>query len=155
MNTFFTRLFIGGFALLCFIMGCGDDEAPLQSIDLTDQSSGTLAAERIPLTAVPAAPTAPDAGIPFVKEVGYYSDWKLTKPISTPIKPGATIFTKVVFSEPMRFKPADDTSARPILYYRLNGKLNRFHIAKHSAGGKNFVSGDAKPLGGGTDDYIT
>ena len=54
----------------------------------------------------------------------------------------------------MRFKPADDKSARPILYYRLNGKLIRFRIAKHGAGGKNFVSGDAKPFGGGTDDYV-
>ena len=54
----------------------------------------------------------------------------------------------------MRLKVADDETARPVLYYRLNGELNRFRIAGHGASGKNFVSGDAKPLGKSADEYI-
>ena len=65
MNTFFTHLLIGGFALLCFIIGCGDAEDPLHSINLTGKASGTLATEKMPLTTVPAAPTAPGVGIPL------------------------------------------------------------------------------------------
>ena len=99
-------------------------------------------------------PHALGAGTPFVKEVAYYKDWKLTKPLSGTVGPGTTFFIKVVFSEPMRFKAADNNTARPILYYRLNGKLIRFRIAKHGAGGKDFVSGDGKPWHNGVDDYI-
>ena len=103
--------------------------------------------------AVAAAPQAPHLGF-RVKEVGYYADWRLTKPLSGTVKPGTTIFTKVVFSEPVRFKSADDNSARPILYYRIDKKRFRYRITKHGASGEDFVSGDAKPRGGGTDDYI-
>ena len=129
------------------ITGCGEED---------EESVNPLTANALKQfeEAAPAAPTAPNAGIPSVKQVGYYSDWKLTKEITGVVKPGSTIFLKVVFSEPMRLKVADDETARPILYYRLNGKLNRFRIAKHGSAGKNFVSGDAKPLGRSSDVYI-
>ena len=103
---------------------------------------------------IPNAPQAPGADTPFVKEVAYYEDWQLTKPLSGTVSPGTTFFMKVVFSEPMKFKAADDDIARPILYYRINGELIRFRIAKHGAGGEDFVSGDGKPWHGGVDDYI-
>ena len=113
-----------------------------------------MGALRQPMEAVPAAPQAPNTAAPQVTEVGYYSNSKLTKPLSGTIRPGTTIFTKVVFSEPMQYRAADDQTARPILYYRINGKRTRYRIAKRGARGADFVSGDAKPIKGGTDDYI-
>ena len=105
--------------------------------------------------AAPAAPQTPQAGgAPFVKSVGYYQDWQLTQPIHTTVEPGTTLYTKIVFSEPMKLKVAADQTARPILYYRVGNRNIRYRMAKHGAGGADFVSGDAKPLRGGTDDYI-
>ena len=103
----------------------------------------------------PAAPQTPQAaGAPFVKSVSFYRDWRLTQPINTAVKPGTTLYTKIVFSEPMRLKVAANNSARPVLYCQIGSKRIRYRIAKHGAGGADFVSGDAKPLQGGTDDYI-
>ena len=128
------------------MIGCGEEEATESS------AANMLGTMKIP-EAVAAAPQAPHLGF-RVKEVGYYTDWRLTKPLSGTVKPGTTIFTKVVFSEPVQFKPADDNSDRPILYYRIDKKRFRYRITKHGASGEDFVSGDAKPRGGGTDDYI-
>ena len=55
-------------------------------------------------------PHAPGADTPFVKEVAYYKDWQLTKSLSGPVRPGTTFFIKVVFSEPMTFKAADNNT---------------------------------------------
>ena len=103
-------------------------------------------------TAAPQTPQA--AGAPFVKSVSFYRDWRLTQPIDTAVAPGTTLYTKIVFSEPMKLKVATDNTARPILYCRIGSKRIRYRIAKHGTGGADFVSGDAKPLHGGTDDYI-
>lgn len=135
------------------INGCGSDEDDAIAGPTESPLTQTVGEMKRP-EAVPAAPTAPSAGIPFVKEVGYYKDWKLTKKLTDTIAPGTTFFIKVVFSEPIQFKAADDNTARPILYYRINGKLTRFRVSQHGSGGKDFVSGDAKPLQSGTDDYI-
>ena len=106
-------------------------------------------------SAIPAAPQAPqDTDAPFVESVSFYKDWRLTQPIDTAIAPGTTIYTKIVFSEPMKLKVADDNTARPVLYYQVGGERIRYRIARRGAGGADFVSGDAKPLRGGTDDYI-
>lgn len=112
-----------------------------------------LGALKISETA-PGAPQALTAGIPTVKAVEYYKDSQLTKPLTGVVRPGTTFFIKVVFSEPMQHIVADDNTARPILYYRLDSELTRFRIAEHGAKGDDFVSGDGKPLHSGTDDYI-
>ena len=102
-----------------------------------------------------AGPATPQGGeVPFVKSVGFYQDWQLTQPINTAVEPGTTIYTKIVFSEPMKLKVADDNTARPVLYYRIGEEQIRYRIARHGASGADFVSGDAKPLHGGSDDYI-
>ena len=102
----------------------------------------------------PTVDAAP-ADTPTVQSVGYYSDWQLTEPLSGTVAPGTTFFVKIVFSEAMQHKAADDNTARPILYYRLGRQQSvRFRIAQHGASGEDFVSGDAKPFGSGTDDYI-
>ena len=141
--------------LVLFFISCGDTEDPLDPDPNTaNTATYTLGTLKITDADAPGAPSAPGAGVPFVKEVGYYSDWKLTKPLSGTVQPGTTFFVKVVFSEPMKFKAADDNSARPILYHRHGRQRFRFRIAEHGAGGENFVHGDAKPFGGGTDDYV-
>lgn len=134
------------------MMGCGEEEVPESSETDILGTTGMLGTMKTP-EAVAAAPSAPHVGF-RVKEVGYYADWRLTKPLSGMVKPGTTVFTKVVFSEPVQFKSADDNSARPILYYRIDKKRFRYRITKHGASGEDFVSGDTKPRGGGTDDYI-
>ena len=94
-------------------------------------------------------PTAPE-----VTEVNYYSDWQLTKPLTGTVQAGTTIFTKVVFSEPMQHIVSDDEAARPILFYVIGEREIRHHMKPHGAAGENFQSGDSKPLHGGVDDYI-
>lgn len=132
------------------ILGCGeeDDSATLSESGVAD----ILSVMKVPEGA-PGAPVAPQAGF-RVQEVGYYADWKLTKELKGSVAPGTTVFVKVVFSEPVQFKPADDNTARPILYYRVDKERTRFRIAEHGAKGEDFVSGDAKPKGSGTDDYV-
>lgn len=132
------------------MIGCGEEE--IENGVPESSTTDILGATKMP-EAVAAAPQAPHLGF-HIKEVGYYADWKLTEPLSGTVEPGTTVFTKVVFSEPAQFKSADDNSARPILYYRMGTKRLRYRVAKHGAGGEDFVSGDAKPWGTGTDDYI-
>lgn len=97
-----------------------------------------------------------DTESPTVVEVGFYRDWQLTRAITMTdtVRPGDTIFSKVVFSEPVRHSVADDESARPALSFVLDGQATRFRVAAHGAHGEDFLSGDCKPLHDGTDDYI-
>lgn len=138
------------------IMGCGETEDPLESTTLAENTEvGVFAGEKY-YDSAPGAPSAPQ-GTPFVKEVGFYHDWRLTKPITAPVAVGKTIFIKVVFSEPMRHVVSDGKESRPLLYYRRvvrDAPLVKFNMADHGAGGADFLPGDAKPLQSGTDDYI-
>ena len=52
---------------------------------------------------------------PRVLEVAYYSDWQLTQPLTGAIRLGTTIYTKVVFSEPMQHVVSDGADALPAL----------------------------------------
>ena len=126
------------------ITGCDETTAPLVDAVVTDKTKPTLAAGEMETDTIP----------PTVVEVGWYSNWQLTKPITTPVYSGNTIYTKVVFSESMQFEPADDKTARPILYYQINETLTRYRIAPPGTSGADFQSGDAKPLHTGTDAYI-
>ncbi len=130
-------------------IGCGETEETVETNE-NPVTMGSLKWQE----EVPAAPQAPDATVPYVKSVEYFSDWKLTKPLIGRATHGITIYTKVVFSKPMRHFVADDKSVRPILYYKIDKKLVRYRMAAHGARGEDFASGDAKPLHGGTDDYI-
>lgn len=156
MSAFLTRYFVVCLALLCFSLGCGEGEDPLEPMEIKSdtivESFGGM--KKVPNTAPGAPMVQVPEGTPTVKAVGYYSDWRLTEPLSGTVVPGTTFFVKIVFSEAMKFKAANDNAARPILYYRHRKQQHRFRIAEHGASGEDFVSGDAKPLGGGTDDYI-
>ena len=142
------------------IIGCSDTENPLEPADLTENTATGVFAEAKRIKAVPTAPTAPQTltpGTPFIKEVGYYSDWQLTEPITESVAVGTKVFIKIVFSEPMKHVVSDDEKARPILYHRRMGKdeqLVQFKMAAHGASGENFIAGDAKPFQVGTDDYV-
>ena len=152
MKRFHIRRGLPVLFLVLFLISCGDTEDPLDPEPNT--AKHTLGTLKITGADTPGAPSAPGAGVPFVKEVGYYKDWKLTEPLSGTVKPGTTFRVKIVFSELMKFKPADNDDARPILYYRLGKEQHRFKVAKHGARDEDFVSGDAKPLGSGTDDFV-
>ena len=156
MNLFSKYSFLIGLALLCVIIGCGETQDPLHPSDITDKDFRTIAETKTPPVAtVPAAPQAPPTdGTPFVRSVTYYTDWKLTDPITGTVSPGTTFFTKIVFSEPMTFTAADDKTARPILYYQIDGKRTRYGIAARGARGEAFESGDAKPKGSGTQTFV-
>ncbi|MDE0009980.1 MAG: hypothetical protein OXU36_02475 [Candidatus Poribacteria bacterium] len=143
----------GLYALVVFtLIGCGTaEEDPLES-SAPEQTRNSINPTQ--MSAIPAAPPAPTDGTPFVKEVGYYRDWKLTQPLTGTIPPSTTLYTKVVFSEPMQHLPATDNTARPILYYRINQQRTRYRIAAHGARGEDFVSGAAKPRGTSTQTFI-
>lgn len=131
------------------ITGCGEEmDDPLRVREGATETLGTL---KVPDMA-PGAPQV-TTGTPTVTSVGYYADWRLTQPTGA-AAPGTTFWIKVVFSEPMQMHVADDNTARPILYYKGAEGLVRFRIAKHGAGGEDFVSGDAKPWKEDTDIYI-
>ena len=142
------------------ITGCGETENPLESepVAISETTvTGTIAemkgfAHRVP--AAPPAPAAQNAGIPKVESVDFFSNWQLTTPITGSVSAGTTIYTKVVFSEPITFKPADDKTARPILYYTANGKSLRYRVKPHGTNGAKFVSGDAKPKGKRTTSFV-
>ena len=136
------------------LIGCGEVEDPLTTPTQPDNRVPGILGETKRPEVTAAAPQAPGVGVPFVKAVRYYADWKLTKEVASVVAPGTTLFVKIVFSEPMQHIAADDKKARPILYYKVDNTLTRFRVAQHRARGADFVSGDAKPLGNGTDDYI-
>jgi len=163
--TFLTESFTSTFIAVFFvaamaITGCGETENPLEQepAAISDTTSTGLIAEMKGFAnTVPAAPSAPAAqnnGIPKVISVSYFSDLQLTKPISGSVPAGTTIYTKVVFSEPLTYKPADDNTARPILYYRANGKIIRYHVNPQGAKEAELSSGDAKPIGKQATEFV-
>ena len=96
-----------------------------------------------------------DTEPPTVTGVAFYSDWQLTEEITAArVHPGDTVYTKVVFSEPVQHIVADDETARPALSFVLDGQATRYTIAAHGASGKDFLSGVCKPFGSGVDDYL-
>ena len=101
------------------------------------------------------APTPPaDTTPPTVVAVGWFSDPQLTQAITEDMHPGDTVYTKVIFSEPMLHVVADDIAARPGLSYVIDGVATWYRIKAHAASGDAFQSGDAKPVGDGTETFI-
>lgn len=150
-------LLIAALTGMALLIGCGDEPEETETLLKPDNNTliYSVAETKIPAyRGAPAAPQIPTAGTPTVTEVNYYKDWQLTKPLEGVVQPGTTIFTKVVFSEPMRHIVSDEANARPILFYVIGDKEVRYHIKPHGAGGENFQSGDSKPLDSGTNDYI-
>ena len=132
------------------MIGCGEEEVPESS---TADILGTM---KVPDT-VAAAPQAPGIGMPFVKEVKYFRDWKLTQEVQESVLVGDTVFVKVVFSEPMKHVVSDDKNARPKIFHTRAGTKEqwvRFKMVAHDAKGADFSTGDVKPIQAGTDTYV-
>ena len=87
------------FVILCILIaavitGCGETEAPVTADFTADGAAvGTISEMKMPADTAPAAPSAPTDGTPYVKSVGYYSDWQLTEEIDseTPVPVGTLI----------------------------------------------------------------
>ena len=150
------------FLIVIVISGCGEEaeESAITELTAADGATfGTVAEMKELMEMAPGAPSAPTDGTPFVKSVGYYSDWKLTEELDSekPVPVGTTIFIHIVFSEAMKHRVTDNPEkkgALPVLRYWVNSEVTRFRIMQHGASGEDFVSGDAKPKGGGTDDFV-
>ena len=104
-----------------------------------------------PVVTEPEEPTPTDTTPPTVVEVGWYSDWQLTEAVTDDIRPGDTIYTKVVFSEAMQHTVTDDSAARPALSIVLDDTTTHYQMLEH---GVSLQSGEAKPLHGGTDNFV-
>ncbi len=120
------------------VMGCGE-ESPKTALE-----PEVLGDMKYSEDAVPMAPAL--AGVPYVKEIGYYTDWKRTKPVEGPVPVGKTIYVKMVFSEGMELVVSDGKDARPIVFYRVGKTLTRFRIKGFKVKGV-MTSGDLKPMG--------
>lgn len=113
--------------------------------------------EKPPEPAEPEEPTPPaDTTPPTVVEVAWYSDWQMTEPLTDEriVHPGDTSYTVVTFSEPVMHTVADDETASPAIFVVLDDREVQYRIKRHGASGEGFLSGDAKPLHDGTDDYL-
>ncbi|MYG25973.1 MAG: hypothetical protein F4213_08100, partial [Boseongicola sp. SB0677_bin_26] len=95
---------------------------------------GTVAA------AAPADNTAPTV---TSGSTGYYSDAAATMTLTGPLKAGATIYTKVTFSEDMKHVKGDGTDARPELFHRIGSTDTRYDILDN---GETLASGDCQPI---------
>ena len=97
--------------------------------------------------------TPVDTTSPVVVEVSWYGDSQRTKSLTADsvIRPGDTVYTVVVFSEPVMHTVAADDTARPALSIVVDGMEEQYTMLSH---GVRFQSGEAKPLQGGTDDYL-
>lgn len=148
-----TLLFIA-FIGAILLIGCGGDEETslLKSEATTFNFIGEMKRPEIPNA--PGAPQMPSVGTPSVTEVGYYSDSELTTSLTERVEAGTTIYTKVVFSEPMQCLVSDAGNAKPILFYVIGAAETRYRVKPHDATSESFQSGDSKPIGEGTDDYI-
>lgn len=113
-----------------------------------------VAEEETPEPVAPPEPVEVVVTPPTVLEVAYYRDWQLTQPLTGTIRSGTTVYTKVVFSEPMQHTVSDGADALPALSFLINGKPVQYRMQPHGASGEHFQSGDCKPLHGGTDDYL-
>ena len=108
--------------------------------------------EPAPLTPPESTPLA-DTTPPTVVEVTWYSDWQMTEPLTdtSTVHPGDTIYTVVVFSEPVTHTVADDETARPALSIVTGDTTAQYKMLPR---GVSFRSGEAKPLNGSTDEYL-
>ncbi len=73
---------------------------------------------------------------------GYYSDAALSNALTGTQAAGATIYTKVTFSENMHHVKASNAASRPVIYYFIGNTQTRYHILNN---GDTLSSGKCKP----------
>ena len=178
IGNFFVSVIVMGMLLtLLAVSGCDEaqnmmkpavsepaDTPPAMVGDMKkpEEQGNTDVASRIPAEEpkeeeqekTPAEPTPPaDTTPPTVVEVAWYGDFLMTQPLTadSTVRPGDTVYTVVVFSEPMRYVVADDKSARPALFIVTDGKTKRYRMLTNKT---DIQSGEAQPFQRGTDDYF-
>ena len=137
------------------LLGCGEEDTELSPLK-PESAQGNLLGEmkRLEVRNTPAAPQMPGIGSPTVTEVSYYRDLRLSKPITGTLEPGMTVYTKVVFSEPMRHIASDEKDARPILSFVIDGRAVRYRMKQRGTSGKKLQSGDSKPRNKKNDQFL-
>ena len=137
------------------LLGCGEEDTELSPLK-PESAQGNLLGEmkRLEVRNTPAAPQMPGIGSPTVTEVSYYRDLRLSQPMTGTVKPGMTVYTKVVFSEPMRHIASDEKDARPILSFVIDGRAVRYRMKQRGTSGKNLQSGDSKPRNKKNDQFL-
>ena len=101
-----------------------------------------------------AAATATDATPPTVTSgsTGYFTSVDATTALTGPQKSGASVYTKVTFSEDMKHVKGSTATARPELFRRIGTADTQYHIVNN---GDTLESGDCKPNHATeTDEYI-
>ncbi len=133
----------------------GDMKKPEESPDKPTEpetpaeESAEPTVDKEPEEPEPATDTTP----PTVVEVGWYSDWQMTQPLTADsiVHPEDTVYTVVVFSEAMQHTVGDSDIALPALSIVADSEETRYRMLPHGVG---FESGEAKPLKGGINDYL-
>lgn len=132
------------------------EDKPTEPTEETEEDSTedpVELAEEEPTEPVEEVKEPEDTTPPTIIEVAWYRDWQMTQSLTADsvVHPGDTIYTTVVFSEPVKHTVADDDTARPALSIVVDGMEEQYAMLPH---GVRFQSGEAKPLQGGTDDYL-
>ena len=127
-------------------------EEPTEPVE-EDEEDAAEDAEEEPSEPAEEVQEPEDTRPPTILEVAWYRDWQMTQSLTADsvVHPGDTVYTVVVFSEPVIHTVADDDTARPALSIVVDGMEEQYAMLPH---GVRFQSGDAKPLQGGTDDYL-
>ena len=117
----------------------------------TPETVGEMKEEGVPVAKKPEDVVEPkDTVSPVITEVSYYYDEQLSESVTDIIRPGETVYTKVVFSEPVRQVVADDNTSRPALFVVIDNKAVRYRTKERE---KDLESGDCKPMKG-ADVYL-
>lgn len=73
---------------------------------------------------------------------GYFSDVRLAKGLPGPVKAGASIVTKIEFSENMKHVKGNAPTARPELFHRIGTTDTQYNVLNSD---ESLTSGDCKP----------
>ena len=125
-------------------------ETPRVQVDETSEEQEVAETVEAPTIDMPVEPSVePEEMLPpVVMEIGYYSDWNLTRPLDEgTVFADETVFTKIIFSDEVPFEPADHSSARPNIRYIIDGRHRQFDILR-GFGQSSIRDGDCQPIEG-------
>ena len=121
-------------------------KAGTNSVDKADNALAGVYTHAATLTLDNTAPTVTSSA------TGYYSDADATTALAGPVKGGASVYTKVTFSEDMRHVKGDAAAARPELFRRIGSTDVQYDILDS---GDTLESGDCRPNHASeTDEYV-
>ena len=83
--------------------------------------------------------------LPAVVSITPYRDRNLTKPFTTEVMEGDTVYTKVTFAKELPATIADDPAAQPSIFSAVGAKEFQYRMQPQDAPEDLFQSGDARP----------